>query len=164
MEITRLPNHPITQDSFRLVDGERGAAPAGRRRLRILDGEAAARDGVDEVDFGARQVADADRVDEQLDAVRLEHHVARALPVFLDHQSVLEPGAAATLHEYAKAAAGLVLFGQQLVNLRRRRFGYVDHQYLSNPSGLPPIIAVRALRPRRSPPSDRDPRLSRTPL
>ncbi len=48
---------------------EGGAAAAGRRRVRVLDGEAAARDGVDEINLGALQVADADRIHEQLDAV-----------------------------------------------------------------------------------------------
>ena len=92
---------------------ERRAAAAGRRGVRVLDREAAAGDGVDEVDLGAVQIADADRIDEQLHAVRLVHLVARALAVLLDHQAVLEARAAAALHEHAQAAAGLVLFGQE---------------------------------------------------
>src|SRR5438309_8896063 len=52
-----------------LLDRERLAASARRRRLRVLDGEAAARHRVDEVHFRALQVADADRIDEQLHAV-----------------------------------------------------------------------------------------------
>src|SRR5436190_6397446 len=54
-------------------DAKRGSAPARRDRVRILDREAAAGDGIDEVDLGALEVVDADRVDEQPDAVRLEH-------------------------------------------------------------------------------------------
>src|SRR4051812_28452276 len=73
-----------------LFGRERRAAAAGGCRVRVLDGEAAARDGVHEVDFGALQIPDADRIDEQLDAVRFEHLVARALPVLFDHQAVLE--------------------------------------------------------------------------
>ena len=97
-------------------------AAAGRRRLRILDREAAAGDRVDEVDLGALEVPDADRIDEQLHAVRLEHLVARALAVFLDHQAVLEAGAAAALHEHAQPAAAFVFFDEQLVDLRSPPF------------------------------------------
>ena len=68
------------------------------------------------------EVPNADGIDEQLDAVRLVDLVARALAVLLDHQAVLEARTAAALHEHAQAAAGLVLFGQQLVDLVRRRF------------------------------------------
>src|SRR5262249_39809872 len=110
-----------------LVDRERLTAAAGRGRVRVLDREAAAGDRVDEVDFGTVQIADADWIHEQLDAVRLEHLVARSLAVFFDHQTVLKARAAAALHEYPKAAAALLLFGQQLANLRRRRFRYVNH-------------------------------------
>src|SRR5687767_14281350 len=71
-----------------LLHREGGTAPARRRRVRILDGESAARDRVHEVDLGALQIADADRVDVQLDAIRLEELVANAAPL-LDHQAVL---------------------------------------------------------------------------
>src|SRR5258707_1330721 len=88
-----------------LVGGEGRAAAAGRGRLRVLDREAAARDGVHEVDLGALQVPDADRIDEQLHAVRFEHLIARALTVLFDHQAVLEARATAALDEHAQAAA-----------------------------------------------------------
>ena len=51
-------------------------------------------------------------IDEQPDAVRLEHLIADAA-AFLDHQAVLEARAAAALHEHAQAAAGLALFDEQ---------------------------------------------------
>src|SRR5687768_4031749 len=60
------------------LDAERRPAPARGDRVRVLDGEAAAGDRVDEVHFGALEVADADRIDEQPDAIRLEHLVAGA--------------------------------------------------------------------------------------
>src|SRR5262245_65481759 len=91
-----------------LVNAERLAATAGRRRVRVLDREAAARDRVHEVHFGAGEVANADRIHEQLDAMRLEHLIARTLAVFFDHQAVLESGTAAALHAPAQPAAGLV--------------------------------------------------------
>src|SRR5205823_3831819 len=81
---------------------------------------------IDEVDLGALEVIDADRVDEQPDAVRLEHLVASPARLF-DHQPVLEPRAAAALHEHAQAAARLAFFSQQFADLRRCHLGYVDH-------------------------------------
>src|SRR5258706_14767868 len=72
----------------KLVGREGRAAAAGRGRLWVLDREAAASDGIHEINLGALEVTDADRVDEQLHAVRLEHLVARALAVLFDHQAV----------------------------------------------------------------------------
>ena len=95
---------------------------ARRRGVRVLDGEAAACDRVDEVDFSAVQITDANRIDEQLHAVRLEDLVARALAVFFNHQAILEARAAAALDEYAEPAAALVLFRQQLADFGCRRF------------------------------------------
>src|SRR5882724_5148779 len=109
------PIHQVTSSPIdALVDREGLPAAARRRRLRVLDREPAACDRIDEVDFGAAQVTDADGVDEQLHAVRLEHLVARALPIFLEHEAVLEARAAAALDEHAQAASGLVFFRQQL--------------------------------------------------
>src|SRR2546423_8790551 len=51
----------------KLIGGEGRTAAAGRRRLWVLDREAAAGDGVHEIDLGAFQIPDADRIDEQLD-------------------------------------------------------------------------------------------------
>ncbi len=64
-QITRLPDYSVRL-SF---DAEGAAAAAGRRRVGILDREPAAADRVDEVDFRAVEVSNADRIDEQLDAV-----------------------------------------------------------------------------------------------
>src|SRR5262245_4468657 len=44
-----------------LFGRERRAASAGRGGVRVLDREPATRDGLDEIDFGAFQVPDADR-------------------------------------------------------------------------------------------------------
>src|SRR3954452_5593647 len=79
----------------RLLRRARRTAAAGGRRVRVLDGEAAAGHRVDEIDLGALEIPDADRVDEQLHTVRFEHLVAGALAVFFDHQAVLEARAAA---------------------------------------------------------------------
>src|SRR5579864_1144883 len=110
-----------------LFDREGLAAAAGRRRVRVLDGKAAAGDGIDEVDFGAVQISDADGIDEQPDAMGFEHLIAGTLTVFLNHQAVLEARTAASLHEHSQAAPAFLLFREQLTNLRRSRFGYVNH-------------------------------------
>src|SRR5687768_3208296 len=106
--------------------GERRAAAAGGCGVRILDREAAAGDRFDEVDFGAFQVPDADRIDIQLDAVRLEHLIAVAA-VFFNHQSVLKARAPAALHEHAQSAVLLLLFGKQLCHLRGCGSRHIDH-------------------------------------
>src|SRR5687767_14249138 len=72
------------------IGGERLSAAAGGRRVRILDGEAAAGDGIDEVDLGTLEIPDADRIDVELHAVRFVDLIARALTVFFDHQPVLK--------------------------------------------------------------------------
>jgi len=68
--------------------GREGRSAAARRLgIRVLDGEAAAGDGVDEVDLGVLQILDGDRVDEQLDAVGLEDLIARSLAI----SSIIRP-------------------------------------------------------------------------
>src|SRR5580765_1150564 len=140
IHITTSPNHEITKS----VDGERRAAAAGGRRVRVLDCESAAGHRIDEVDFSALEVTNADRVDEQLHAVRLEHLIPGSLPVFLDHQAILEARTAAALHEYTKAAASPVFFNKQLADFGRRHLGYVDHVTFPSP-GILFIIAARWL-------------------
>src|SRR5262245_55460318 len=108
------------------VDAERRAAPTRGGGVRIANREAAARDRVDEVDLGALEVADADRVHEQPDAVGFEHLITGATRL-LNHEAVLKAGTAAALHEYPTTAAGLGLCREQLVDLRRCRGGHVDH-------------------------------------
>ena len=73
------------------------------------------------------QIAQADRIDEQTHAVDLEHLVGLGVALALvDHQAVLEARAAAALDEHPQAGARLVLLGQQLGDLLRRRFGDVE--------------------------------------
>src|SRR5262249_48605420 len=117
----------VERPLFCLIDRERLAATAGRGGVGILDGESAAGDSIDEIDLRPFQVPHADGIDEQLDAVRLEHLIAGTLAVFLDHQTVLEARAAASLHENPKAAAGLLFFGEKLVDFVGRRFRHVNH-------------------------------------
>src|SRR5262245_66574272 len=84
------------------VDAERRAAPARGGRVRIANREAAARDRVDEVHLGALEVADADRIHEQPDAIGFEHLITGATRL-LDHEAVLKAGTAAALHKYPRS-------------------------------------------------------------
>src|SRR5262245_12887245 len=142
----RTPSLMVVAAAALAVHAERRTAAAGGSRIGVTDGEPAAGDRVDEIDFGALQVAHADRVDVQLHAVRLEHLVAHAAALF-DHQAVLEPRAAAALHEHAQTAADLVLFGQQLVDFLGCRTGHVDHSWLLDLSIIRPGLPARPRRP-----------------
>src|SRR2546425_10114468 len=74
-------------------------------RVRVLEAEPALAElSLDVVDLHAEQVHRAHRVDEALDALDLEHHVAGTLVLF-DVQAVLEPGAPAADDGDAQAGA-----------------------------------------------------------
>src|SRR5829696_1643087 len=103
-------------------------APARGLGVRVADGEAAARQAVHEIDFGALQVANADRIDEEPHAVRLDGLVGFGLGLaFLDHQPVLEARAAAALDEYPEAGVELVLLREELGDLLGSRWSHADH-------------------------------------
>src|SRR6187402_1704748 len=104
----QVKSRPLTH---KVLDAEGRATSARRHGVRILDSEATARHGINEVNLGALEIADADRIDEQPDAVRFEHLVCLTA-AFFDHQTVLKARAAATLHEDTQAAADLALFGE----------------------------------------------------
>src|SRR3954471_24338118 len=112
------------------LDAEGRPAAARRLGVRVLDRESAAGDVVDEIDLRAAQVAGADRIDQQLDAVGLDDRVGRRVPLALvDHQAVLKARAAAALDEDAQPGFGLVLFRQQFTDLGGRGRRDIDHLY-----------------------------------
>ena len=74
--------------------GEGRAAAAGRRRVRVLDHELRAFEVFLVVDLGARQVLEAHRIDQQLDALVLDAGVVFFL-VLVEREAVLEARAAA---------------------------------------------------------------------
>src|SRR5690606_25301115 len=109
-------------------DSEGGTAAAGRLGVGVLDGEAAARHVVDKVDLGTLQVAHADGIDIEADAIRLDDLVdVGGTFAFLDHEAILEAGTPAALHEDAQPGVGPALFGEQLGNLLGSRAGDGDH-------------------------------------
>jgi hypothetical protein len=65
--LVAVPVVPAGRRTF--FRGEGRPAAARGSRVWVLDCKAAAGDRLDKVDLGALQVADADRVDKQLDAV-----------------------------------------------------------------------------------------------
>ena len=99
---------------------ERRSATAGRLGIRVLDGEPATCQIVDEINFGSREVANADGIDVEPDAVRFEHLVGSAVAfAFFDHQTVLEAGASAALDEHAQPRMWLAVLTQQVGDFRR---------------------------------------------
>src|SRR6266511_462749 len=106
---------------FALVHLERVAATAGRDGVRVVDREAGRLDRVDVVDLGALKVRGAERIDDDGHAVLLEREVAFG-GRGVEAEAVLEAGAAAALDRDPQHA-DLGLLGEQLLDLRRRRFG-----------------------------------------
>src|SRR5262245_36710258 len=86
-----LSTNSVADGTATLLGRERRPAAASRLGVRILDGEAAAHVVVDEVNFGALQITQTDRIDEQADAVHQEGLVGVLVALaVLDHEAVLE--------------------------------------------------------------------------
>src|SRR5262245_27735625 len=90
-----VPSVLVAAAAFAAFRLERVAAAAGGLGVRILDREAAAHQVFLVVDLGAVEVAEAHRVDDDLDAVRLDHLVV--LGDLVEDHAVLEARAAASL-------------------------------------------------------------------
>lgn len=133
------------------LNGERRTAAAGGLSIGVLDGEPATLQIVDEIDFGTREVADTDRIDEKLDPVRFEHtiRIPVALALF-DHKPVLKTRASAALHENTKPRLLLILLAKERIDLRCCSVCDVDdatHMYAVS------LIGDHYSRPARSPAS-----------
>src|SRR5207244_4416247 len=105
----------------RLVAGrtlERGAAPAGRDGVRVVDLEPGLLDRLEVVDAAAPQMRSAEGIDDHRDAFALELVVA-LLGAAVEAEAVLEAGAAATLDSDAEHRH-LGVLGHQVADLRRR--------------------------------------------
>src|SRR5690606_26303659 len=101
---------------------ERRAAAAGRRGVGIANDELRAFDVLFVVDLGARGVLDAHRVDEQGDAAVPDLRVA-LVQVPVEREAVLEPRAAAALHEHAQLEVRIGFLTDQLADLGGRGGG-----------------------------------------
>ena len=97
-----------------------------RPGVRVVDLEPGLGDRVEVVDRGALQVGQAERVDDDRDAVQLDRVVAVLAPV-VEAERVLEAGAAAALDGDAqhRHLVGGVL-GEQVADLRRGSLGQRD--------------------------------------
>ena len=106
---------------------EGGATPAGRLHVRVVDREARAHEGVDEVDLGADEVRGAERVDDDADAVHL-HLVVPVLRATVEAERVLKARAASALHGDSKDAdIAFRLLRHQLLDLGGGVLGNGDH-------------------------------------
>src|SRR5690606_25966240 len=81
---------PLTRG--RRSDGERRAAAAGRLRVRIADDELRAGQRLGIVDLGAFEILQAERIDQQDDAVAIHGQVVLRTR-FVEGEAVLEAGA-----------------------------------------------------------------------
>src|SRR4026208_895454 len=99
----------------------RGAAPARRLDVRVVDGETGAHERVHVVDLGTGEVRGAERVDDDANAVHLDLVVAVLRPA-VETEGVLVSRAAAALNrdsEHRDLALGLL--GHESADLRGRR-------------------------------------------
>jgi hypothetical protein len=99
-----------------LAGVERVAAGATGNGVRVMDGEPAAHEGIDEIDRGASQIHGAEIVDDDLDALGLDDLVAFILDLF-DRHAVLEAGASAGGDEDAESVIGRALLIKEFLEL-----------------------------------------------
>src|SRR5438093_3811986 len=104
---------------------ERMAAGAGVHGVRVVDREAGAHQAVDVVDLRASDVADAEVVDQDLDASVIDDDVVRP-PLVVEGHAVLHARAAAAADEDAEGKLRVVLFGEQVPEAGRGFWGEGD--------------------------------------
>lgn len=102
---------------FAIFSGERAAAAARARSVRVLDLEPAAKRIVDIVDHRAGHVAKAQRIDEDLDPKMLEGVVTLLGVLVVDGHAVLEAGASAAGNPDAQSRVRLALLDKQRLDL-----------------------------------------------
>jgi hypothetical protein len=143
---------------------ERGPASAGGLRARIANNELRAVEVVAEIDFGAAQVLEAHRVDQQLNAMVLDAGVA-VLDLLIELEAVLQTLAAAALHEYAQHQLGIAFTGNQLADLtsgcigkEQRRLGGLGNGLCSCVSHIYQCRRVALVRQSAGPEASTGPR------
>ena len=117
----------FTFGADRVIGAEARAATAGARGLRVRDdAEAAAHHGFDEIDDGSGHEWQAHFVDDQFDAVGLEHAVALECAVVYRH-AVRVTAATARFDEDAHGGVEFVVFGQDFQGFLSAEFGDLHH-------------------------------------
>src|SRR5690606_27193532 len=96
--------------------GEGRTATAGCGRAGVADHELGAFDVLAIIDFGARQVLNAHRIDPQRDAPVVDARIALFL-VLIESETVLNARAAAALHEDAQLEVRVGFLADQLTHL-----------------------------------------------
>src|SRR5688572_3286170 len=122
------------------------AAAAGALRVRIADHELRAVQALAVIDFGAHQVLQAERIDQQGDAVGLYGEVVLAL-LLVELEAVLEAGTTATLDVDAQLEPGIAFLGDQFAHLRGRSRGEVERGFELLVAGIH-AVTVRAMAAR----------------
>src|SRR5256885_4181771 len=124
----KIPPRPVTREGLvraglggaglvRRLEGL--AAAAARDRVWVTESEAAAHEGVDEVDLGALEVHGAHRIDDDANAVLLDDGVILFGAVGERHP-VREPPASTGCDVHAKREVLPVLLREDLTQLVRR--------------------------------------------
>src|SRR3979490_3036441 len=101
------------------------AAAAGGGRLRVADHELRTLEPLAVIDLGAGEVLHAHRIDQQLHAQVLDAGVA-VLDLLIELEAVLQPRAAATLHEHAQHELRVALATDQVPALAGRGFSELE--------------------------------------
>src|SRR5687767_589935 len=113
------------------------SAGAPGNGVRVVDGEAAAHEGVDVVDLGTFKIHGAEIVDQKADAVHLDDFVT-LFGALLDGHTILKPGAAARRDEDAQRALWRALLGKKSLELLNRLRGNRDHREVPPHPSQPP--------------------------
>src|SRR6202521_2862127 len=105
--------------------GEGRAAGTGGGRLRVADHELRALEPLAVIDLGASEVLHAHRIDQQLHAQVFDAGIA-VLDLLVELEAVLQPRAAATLHEHAQHELRVPLATDQVPDLAGRGIGELE--------------------------------------
>src|SRR6267143_6279278 len=109
--------------------GEGRAAATGAGRLRVADHELRTLEPLAVIDLGAGEELHAHRIDQQLHAQVLHAGVA-VLDLLVELEAVLQPRAAATLHEHAQHELRVPLATDQVPDLAGRGIGEQERRGL----------------------------------
>src|SRR6267378_8121755 len=126
-------NRAVTVAATRWVPGSGGgegrAAATGGGGIRVADHELRAVEPLAVVDLGTSEVLHAHRIDQQLHTQVLDAGIA-VLDLLIELEAVLQPRAAATLHEHAQHELRVPLATDQVPDLAGRGIGEQERRGL----------------------------------